>query len=288
MNLYFNDTEIEFPIGCNPNRLCTLGSGTDILVSAGCSWTRGWGAVDEWGHSGIKYDWEDDKNFVQHNTFSGLVAKHLNLSAMLMLAIPGSNNDMQSRLIIEFIQNNRKKFNRIFVLWGITSHLRWELFSNNVNAPSMFMFTSEVPPGKDEERAWYLRRHWNEEFELHRQHQKIITLHAYLKMLEIEHLFFPVFESFNNHTMDLSVVDSKNFFGIDQNPNDMMNLWCAQEQIPSLRKIISNPFNNDDRQKLTPLIDKGYLAKTTAHPSAMGHQDIANKLIAHIDRYQSR
>ena len=205
---------------------------------------------------------------------------------MMVLAVPGSNNDTQSRLIIEFLQNNRHKFRRIFVLWSITSHLRWELYSNYVNAPSSFQIGNTLAPGKEEEKNWYLYHHWNEKFELEKLGRTIVTTHAYLKMLDVDHLFFPVFESFTRKQMNLDNVDPRNFFGLDRDPNDMMSLWCQQEKIKRPKDVLNNAFNTKDKQKLTQLIERGYLEPVTAHPNTKGHADIANRLIAHLNKYQ--
>jgi hypothetical protein len=286
MKKYLDKIEIELD-GNALNEMTMLGSGPDLFISAGCSWARAWGADDAWGHqTQSRHEYKDNLDFLQNHSYSGLVSKHLNLSAMMMLAVPGSNNDMQSRLIIEFLQKNKNKFRKIFVMWGITSHLRWELYSNSLNTPSMFTVGNKLGPGKEEERNWYLYHHWNEKFELERLSRTIITTHAYLKMLDIDHLFFPVFESFNQQLMDLDNVAPQNFFELDTNPNDIMSLWCQQEKIKRPKNVLSNAFNSKDKEKLTQLIDRGYLAETTAHPNTKGHADIADKLIAHITKYQ--
>jgi hypothetical protein len=286
MKKYLDKIEIELD-GNTLKETVMLGSGPDLLISAGDSWTRAWGADDAWGHQNqSRHEYKDNLDFLQNNSFSGLLAKHLNLSAMMMLAIPGSNNDMQSRLIVEFLQKNKHKFRRIFVMWGITSHLRWELYSNSVNAPSMFTIGNKLGPGKEEERNWYIYHHWNEKFELERLSKTIVTTHAYLKMLDVDHLFFPVFESFNQQLMNLNNVAPQNFFGLDINPNDMMSLWCQQEKIKRPKNFLSNAFNTQDKQKLSKLADRGYVEPITVHPNAKGHADIASKLIAHLERYQ--
>jgi hypothetical protein len=136
--------------GSDLNRSFIDGSGKDLFIAAGCSWTRGWGAVDDCLYFADP-NFKDDREFVRNQSYAGLVAKSLGIDAILMLAIPGSNNETQARLIINFLQKNRNQYRRVFVLWGLTSHLRWELYSNNINAPSMFMLGSVVPPGKEKE-----------------------------------------------------------------------------------------------------------------------------------------
>lgn len=286
MKKYLDKIEVELN-KCDFEQTAMLGSGPDLFISAGCSWARAWGADDAWGHQNeTRHTWKDNLDFLQNKSFSGLLAKHLDLPAMMVLAVPGSNNDTQSRLIVEFLQNNRHKFRRVFVMWAITSHLRWELYSNSIDAPSGFTVGNKLAPGKEEERNWYLYHHWNEKFELEQLGRTIVTTHAYLKMLDVDHIFFPVFESFTQESMNLNNVSPKNFFGLDSNPNDMMSLWCQQEKIKRPKNVLSNAFNSKDKQKLTQLIERGYLEPVTAHPNAKGHADIANKLIAHLEQYK--
>jgi hypothetical protein len=68
-----------------------------------------------------------------------------------------------------------------------------------------------------------------------------------------------------------------------------MHTLSLHDALPIFKRpknVLSNAFNSKDKQKLTQLIDRGYLEPITAHPNAKGHADIANKLIAHLDRYQ--
>jgi hypothetical protein len=250
-------------------------------VAIGCSWTRAWGAVDSCPDFNSLF--RDDLNFYNNFSFAGKICNHLDFSSKIVMALPGSNNDTQVRFLLELLQKNRKQFGKVFVLWGVTSHLRWELYSNKINAPSMYMMGSTVPANKDAERKWHFVNHWNNDFELERLGQKIVTTSAYLKMLDVDHLFFPVFESYNNTNMNLNNVNAKNFFKIDQPCNDMLHLWAAENQLQVTDRILSNPYSTDDKFKLKSLIDAGYLNKTHAHPSIAGHADIANRLIQYID-----
>jgi len=305
MKKQLGEVEIELQ-GWNLDELVVTGSGPDLLLACGCSWVRAWGADERWQHQTFNLGQankitgshnvsvEQYLDFCSNSSFTGLFRQHLGLSSMVMLAIPGSSNDAQARLLIEFLQRNRSKFRRVFVLWGLTTHVRWELFSNHISAPSMFQLGNPVPPGKEKERSWFFKHHWNEKYELERLSQKIVTIHAYLNSLAVDHLFFPAFESFNSHRMDFTHIDPKNFFHINSNPNDIIGLWCQDQHIVSrpktvatvLKEIISIPFGHrqflKDRQEIDQLIDLGLLT-SNAHPSVEGHRDIAQRL---IDYYQ--
>lgn len=265
--------------GHDLNKLLIDGNGKDLFIAIGCSWTRAWAMFDDIAVDFRNPDYRDDVTAFNELSFAGRFCNFLNYPAKIILAMPGSNNDTQTRLLIELLQKNRNKFRNIFVLWGITTHLRWELYSNVVDAPSMFALGSEVPPGKESERKWFLKYHWNNEFEIERLSQKIVTTSSYLKQLNIDHLFFPVFESYNSTNMNLNNIDAMHFFNIDQPVNDMLHLWCQDEGIVINDKILSNPYSADDRKKLESLMELGYLGKNHAHPTVKGHADIARRLI---------
>ena len=259
------------------------GHGQDLFVAIGCSWTRAWGATDDCMDPSDP-NYQDDLDFFNNHSFVAHLANHLGYPAKIVLAQPGASNDMQTRLLVELLQKNRAQFNRIFVLWGITSHLRWELYSNQINAPSKFTVGSSVPPGKEQERKWFLTRHWNDTYELERLSQKIVTISAYLQTLDIDHLLFPAFESYNTNNMNLAHVQPKYFFNIDRPVNDMLHLWCQEENIQVDPTVLSNPYSKDDRAKLSELVKLGYLSKAHAHPTAKGHRDIATRLINYINQ----
>jgi hypothetical protein len=278
------DFEGHYARGKHFDKIFVHGSGPDLFLAVGCSWTRAWGAVDDCVAFGDE-DFRDDVDFMLNKSYAGRLAKHLGYDTLINMAIPGSSIDLQTRFMVEFIQKNKHKFNRIYVLWGITSHLRWELYGNVVSKPTMFQFGTKVPPGKQAEMNWFLKYHWDEKFELERYSQKIVMAHGYLKSLGIDHLFFPVFDSFNSTNMNLNHIDDKNFFMKDSDPNDMMSLWCQENNLKAPKNISSNPSDLADVLRLSDLSNLGYLSKKFAHPTEKGHFDIYNKIEKYLANF---
>lgn len=274
------------------HKIFVHGTGPDLFLAAGCSWTRAWGAHDSCLAFGSP-DFADDPVFMMEKSYAGRLAGHLGFDSIINMAMPGSSMDLQVRFLIEFLQKNRHKFRRVFVLWGMTSHTRWELYSNDIEKPVGFQIGADVPPsaasfypGRRDQMKLFLTHHWNEKYELERYSQKIVMCHAYLRMLDIDHLFFPVFESFNQTNMDLNNVDDQNFFWKTQQINDILGLWWMQNQHDAPRQISSNPFCDKDVSKLTALIDAGLLSQKFAHPTQQGHLDIFNRLVEHMELRQ--
>jgi hypothetical protein len=266
------------------DQIFVSGNGSDLFLAVGCSWTRAWGATDT-SKSPWEPDYADDEDFMLNKSYAGRLSKQLGFDTFINMAIPGSSIDLQARFMIEFLQKNRNLFNRIFVLWGITSHLRWELYGNVVNKPTMFQFGTRLPPGKEKEFNWFVKHHWNENFELERFGQKIVMAHAYLKLLQVEHLFFPVFESLNQTKMNLNHIDDRNFFMKDSNPNDMMSLWCVENKLQIPKNVSSNPFSETDVLNLSELRNLGYLSQKFAHPTEKGHLDIYNRISNYLANF---
>jgi hypothetical protein len=265
------------------------GTGPDLFLATGCSWTRGWGATDSCVAFGSP-DFRDDTRFMLQQSYAGQLATYLGFDSQINMAMPGSSIDLQVRFVTEFLQKNRHRFKRIFLLWGITSHARWELYSNDIGKPMGFQIGADVPPGaasyypgrKDQMKS-YLKHHWDEQYELERYNHKIVMMHAYLRMLNIDHLFFPVFESFNQHNMNLNHVSEQNFFMKNHAVNDMMSLWWADVDGEKPRAVSSNPFCQDEVTRLKTLTDRGLLSQRFAHPTVLGHQDIYQRLVQHLE-----
>lgn len=274
--------------GKNLDRIFVHGQGPDIFLAIGCSWTRAWGADNSCKPFGSK-DYKDDHNFILNRSYVGLLARHLGFDSIINLAIPGSSIDMQVRFLVEFLQKNRKQFRRIFVLWGLTSHLRWELYSNKIDKPVAFQIGADVPvvaasfyPGRDIEMRSFLVNHWNEAFELERYNHKIVMTHAYLSMLDIDHLFFCTFESFDHTNMNLEQIPDDKYFLKNCHPADMLSLWCKENDIPRPWPVYSAPFSEQDISVQQDLIDLGFLSQNYAHPTEKAHSDIAHRLIKHL------
>ena len=256
------------------------GDTRNCLIAIGCSWTRAWGWRDDYHDVGGV--WQDDPDFLMNSSYAGRVRQHLGLTGMINLAIPGGSNQLQGRLLVDTIEQNWEHFDRVFVLWGITSHLRWELWSNAVYQPTKFTIGGPMPRQKDAERRWYLEHHYNESFELDRLSQQVILLHSYLKHNQIDHLFFPAFTPYNQHNLSIKSVPHENFFNADQEQNDMLSLMCEDQGCPRPNQFLSNPYNKDDNALLTELQHRGMISQLH-HPSASGHEFIANQLITNLN-----
>jgi hypothetical protein len=261
------------------------GEGPDLFLTFGCSWSRAWGTYpEELLFTDVNY--RENVEFISKHSYMAYMANAVNIDTRVNFAIPGSNNDTQGRLIVEFIERNRSKFRRIFILWGITSIYRWELFCNRIDAPWSYMWNPYVQKETASEIKHFLKHHWDKNYQLLTLSNRILTLSKYLQANSVEHLFFPVFQSYNRHNMLLNTLDSKVLFNADSYNNDMLSLMLENEHLDAIDDFLSDANNQDNR--IQQLIDAGYLSEKHAHPTKKGHEFIAQKLITHYNSFNNR
>jgi hypothetical protein len=235
-----------------------------VLVAAGCSWVVG-------------------KNVAPELAFAQLLQQRLGLDEFYSVAENGSNNTTQLHRLTDFIQKNQNTYSKIFVLWGLTSIYRWEVYSATTNQVESCMLGKDNN-NKDfgKEVKYYFSHFFNEEYELSKLGNQIILLNGYLKSLGINHLLFNSFQSYN---VDL---DTKYFYQVEEQ-NDMLSFLCKKNNIklsnskmPWLnlaRPEKENQFNNSSIKELQ---SAGLLDTIDAHPTIEAHKQIANKLYDYI------
>jgi hypothetical protein len=234
-----------------------------VLIAAGCSWVVG-------------------KNVDPKDSFAKKLQNYLGLDEFYSLARNGANNTEQINSLVEYLNTCRDKYSRIFVLWGITSIYRWEMYCSVTNSVE----GCAIGRGKDEELKkeikYYFSHFFNEDYELKKLKTQVIMLDGYLKNLEIEHLFINSFQSYQ-----IDSIDNQYFYQVKQENNDMLSLLCRANKIkistssvPFLNLTTPNSqFNNYAVQELQRT---GWLDQESAHPTAQAHNLIANELYDYI------
>lgn len=275
------NTELDFN-GWDLDLVYQQGQGPDLFVAFGCSWTRAWGSYPQETMVGLP-GYVENTEFLSTKSYMALIADHLGLERRFNFAQCGSNNDTQARLIIEFVQKNRSRFNRVFVLWGITSIYRWELYCNRIDAPWSYMRGSHVPRDEQNELDHYFKYHWEKGYQLDRLADRIVTLSAYLESQQVEHCFFPVFQPYNQHNLALPNLPTQ-LFRQEKHTNDMMGLMCENESLDAIDDFLSDANNKDTR--INHLIQAGYLSQHHAHPTEKGHRFIADNIIEWLRQKQ--
>jgi len=250
----------------------------NVFATFGCSWSRAWGSDSTEKHTRTP-GYVENIDFVKNKSFSALVANHLNFDTRINFAIPGSNNDTQTRLMIEFVEKNRDKFDKVFILWGVTSIYRWELYCERIQAEWSYMWGKKVDPDEKKELEHYFRNHWDQHWQRLLLSQKIVTLSAYLSAKKIDHLFFPVFQPCTQHNMpDVNLPST--FYQPHLYSNDMMNLMLEHLGVDGFEGFLASPTIKDER--ISALVKENFLSERWEHPTEKGHKFIADRLISFL------
>jgi hypothetical protein len=242
-----------------------------ILVTAGCSWTFG-------------------KNVVRERGFPQLLQRKFDFTKLCNLAENGSNNETQLRKLTRFVDENRDKYSKIFVLWGLTSIYRWEMYSSitdQVEACMAGKYTTNQDLGN--EIKYYFSHFFDKDYELAKLGEQIILLNGYLKNLGINHLIFNCFQSYNNKDLQINNIDEKYFYRVKEQNNDILSLLCqtadikiSTSSVPWLN-LMKYPdeyqYNNNSIKELQ---NQGWLDLIDAHPTIEAHKLIANELYDYI------
>lgn len=244
---------------------------SSILLAAGCSWTVG-------------------KNVDPKFTFAQLLQHKLGIDEFYSVAKNGSNNTTQLKQITDFINDHGKQYAKIFVLWGLTSIYRWEMYSTVTNQIEECMIgKNSLNSDLEKELKYYFSHFFNAEYELSKLGKQIILLNGYLKNLEIDHLIFNSFQGYNSKDLQINDIDTNYFYQVEEKNNDMLSFLCqvsntkiSTSKVPWLnlaRNSADEQFNNSSIKELQ---NTGLLDTVDAHPTVQAHELIANQLYDYI------
>jgi len=231
------------------------------LIAAGCSWVVG-------------------KNVDTDYVFARQLQQRMGIDQFHSIARNGASNTEQINTLVEYINSNYDQYSRIFVLWGVTSIYRWEMYSSVTNAVEACTL-GRGPAELKKEIKHYFTHYFNDAYELKKLNTQVIMLDGYLKSLDIDHLFV---NSFQSYQVD---ADSQYFYQVNEEHNDMLSLLCRANKIkisassvPFLNLLPpGTKFNNHSVRELQRT---GWLDQESAHPTVQAHTLIANELYDYI------
>lgn len=263
-----------------------------VLVAVGCSWVAGKSIDCDPTATTHDFDHVEDPAFVAENSFAGRLQKSLGLDQLHFIARHGASNAEQVRKLIDFVKNNKDDYSAIFVLWGITSIYRWEIYSNTTDQIEPCIWGRRYKNKElQDESTYHFKHFWNKEYELEKLGNHITTLDAYLTAQDIDHLFFNSFQSYNNE--DLKFDNENLFYKIKESNNDMLSFLCQKNNVKLssssvpwlnlLKPTMAQTFPNNSVKELQKA---GWLDNATAHPTVKAHKQIADELYNYIKEKQ--
>jgi hypothetical protein len=178
-----------------------------LLLTFGCSWTYGVGAGYESGMSEHEYSqiaW--DPNICNKLSWRGLISDKYDLFNR-NFAAGASSNQKQERLAMQYVssrifQKDQNTFDKIILLWGITSTARNEMFSLEKDKLDNFFLNDKTKLSKS-----LLKFSYNHDFEVWLLAQKMRFWNLLFSGLNIKNLWF---DTFNHHDYHIVQPDLDN------------------------------------------------------------------------------
>jgi hypothetical protein len=203
-----------------------------LLITFGCSWTDGVGVTYEPGMTAEQYkkvflNSQDQNKY----SFRSLLSKDLDLHN-INFSCPGSSNQEQFRLAENFFATNidyiKSRYQKIAVVWGITSFLRNEIYHNNLKMRKSFFYNDKSLLSKV-----IVTQHLDPQHEIELLHRKILFWNKMFDTMEVQNLWF---DTFNHH--DYGIVHSA--------PESIVQCYKdnAGPSWPSWSQFISGKINN--------------------------------------------
>lgn len=249
-----------------------------LLITLGCSWTFGVGAIYTPGMTNDEYiekAWQD--TLCDAYSFRGIIAKQYNFINKNFSA-PGSSNQMQFRLAKEFFISDEfkqleKDYKDIVVLWGLTSTARNELYHIREQKLVTFFYNTDNP----ESRAMvdYFYDHDNEVKQLTTE---MLFWNDYFTAKRIKNLWF---DTFNHH--NYTTTDIENLIFNNENPRDLLSLLAIQNGLEKPDNKYHLSEWAADTNRIRYLVKCGVLNPFSHHPTQLGHQQIADLLASFLE-----
>jgi hypothetical protein len=208
-------------------------------------------------------------------SFRGILSRRYNLTNK-NFAEPGSSNQRQFRLAKEFFTGEfnsiKQDFDRVTVLWGITSTARNELYHLSKKELVTFFYNTDCP----ESRAMieYFYDHDNEVRQLTTE---MLFWNDYFTSKNIKNIWF---DTFNHHDYYSPI---KNLIPEDKNPRDLLSLLAIKNGLERPDNHYHHSAWSIDSNRIKHLINCGVLNPYSHHPSQLGHQQIADLLSPFVE-----
>lgn len=258
-----------------------------LLITFGCSWTKGIGA----GY-GEEYCCKNKPEFKEkcfndllneHHSFRFLLCKKYNLKN-INFSVGASSNQTQFRLAEnffisdEFHDLNLKYKNNIYVMWGITSTLRGEFYSNELGRFRNIFYTGNNKYGDSADKLSLLigSNFYNLDAEVSLLNNRIHHWNEYFHYLNIKNIWF---DTFNHHRYPISI---NNLLFKNNIPRDLLSKLVNN-------KIYYNELYHTSSWKVDGIpiqqgIDLGLLNPYSMHPTSKGHKILSEILSPEIEK----
>jgi hypothetical protein len=261
-----------------------------VLITFGCSWTKGVGA----GY-GVEYESNSkddyrkkcfDTSLNEHHSFKSLLCKKYNLKN-INFSVGASSNQTQFRLAEEFFTSDEfdllqmKYTDGIYVMWGITSTLRGEFYINRLKQLKNIFYSGNAGFKNFDTVEKKLSsligiNFYNHDVEVRILNKKINHWNKYFNFLGIKNIWF---DTFNHHKYQNLIYNLAFKYDV---PRDLLSK-IVNDKI-YYNKIYHTSSWEIDGIPIQQGIDLGLLNPYSMHPTSKGHKMIADILSPEIEK----
>ena len=208
-----------------------------LLITFGCSWTYGVGVGYRPGMS-LRNNNFWDKALADSLSFRGIISKKLDFTNK-NFSLGGSSNQKQFRLAKEYFGSNefdrdRKQYDSIVVLWGITSIYRNELYTNLTDETINFLY-SYPDSLHNKSRDQYLKYFFNDHNEIRNLARDILFWNKFFSHNGITNYWFDTFNHHDYPIPSLALADMEDSY-VD----------CAGPEWPQWKDLITQNIDQVD------------------------------------------
>jgi hypothetical protein len=186
-----------------------------LLITFGCSWTYGVGVNYESGMTNEEF--QKNKEHINAEicdkfSWRGILCEKYNIQN-INFSFPGSSNQRQFRYAREFFPSNQfknlqKQYDRIIVLWGITSTARNEVYYADEKIVKDIFYHQDSAVSK-----FLLLNCYNHRYEVRLLRQHMIFWEHYFSLQNVENYWF---DTLNTHNYkDINDKFDNNFPNLD-------------------------------------------------------------------------
>ena len=255
-----------------------------ILLTFGCSWTKGIGAGYEEGMPNSEFrKIVYDQTYGDAYSFRTILSKKYGFEN-INYSQGGSSNQLQFIKLKQFFTSDEfKNFLRekaeIIVLHGLTSTARAFLYDNRSQGTRTFMFNNEEAQN-DSALKNYIMNFYDHNFEIERLTEEIQFTNNWYEAMGIKNLWF---DTFNSHTYTGEI---ENFIGkeYEVNRRDMLTRMSILNGISDIDNNYHVSTWKVDTNRVKILVDTKHLNPFSIHPTKLGHQLIADIISKDLEK----
>lgn len=269
---------------------------TNLLIILGCSWTYGVGVCYVDGMSTDEFRKQAwDHSMCDQLSWRGVLAKKIDADNH-NLSQGGSSNQRQFRMATEFFSSQQfkrlqKSYDKIIVLWGITSTARNEVFSLEKKEQYNFFYTEN----KDNFSKFFTKYVYDHDNEVRSLKYLMLHWNDFFKAKKVKNFWFDTFNTHDynkihhGYSQPEDILDDvENLIDADKNPRDIAFMLATNHGFKEIDDQFHYSSWEVDNKKIKFLRDMELVNPISLHPTIRAHEEIADFFLEAIRPKEDR